>query len=499
VAERFPEHIALVADPGTRRSDDGRTLLGGSPLRLLRFTPAGAAAVERVLAGGEVPPTGPDAAVARRLLDAGMAHPRPLAVPDVSVSVVVPVRDDPAGVAALLDLLTPHPVLVGVSAAEAAETPTRTEVVVVDDGSVDPAALDAAVAGRAAVLRHERSLGPGATRDTGWGAASGDVVVFLDADVTPTDGWLDPLLAHLVDPRVGVVAPRVRSRPGPSLLERYERHRSPLDLGPAAARVAPRSRVSYVPTAALVCRRGVLEQVGGFDAAMRVGEDVDLVWRAVEAGWTVRYEPAAEVEHRPRSSWPALLRQRGAYGSAAAPLERRHPGDVAPVELNAWSLASWALAAVGGRRGAVAGTAVAVGSSLALAPKLRGRVDDPVATALRLGGLGTLHAGTWLARSVWRAWLPVALVASVPSRRVRHAVVAAAVVPALVDRRAGRREEPVAVDPLRWLVAHAADQGAYGAGVWRGAVAERSVRALLPRLSGIPGLAGRSGARTAGR
>jgi mycofactocin glycosyltransferase len=348
------------------------------------------------------------------------------------------------------------------------------------------------VGDRGRLLRHDRSQGPGAARNTGWRAATSDVIAFLDADVVPGEGWIGPLLAHFADPAVGFVAPRVRSRPGPSLLERYERHRSPLDLGPSEARVVPRGRVSYVPTAALLCRRTALEGLDGFEPAMRVGEDVDLVWRAVEDGWTVRYEPTVEVVHRPRRTWPDVARQRATYGSAAAPLEARHPGCVAPVELNAWSLGAWVAGALGGRRGALGGALAATGSSLALAPKLRGRVDRPVATALRLGGGGTLHAGTWLGRSVWRAWLPLALLGSVGSRRVRRATVAAAVVPALLDRRTAARDEPVAVDPVRWTLLHAADQAAYCAGVWTGAVRSRSWRALLPRLTGIPGVVGKS-------
>ncbi len=479
MVEAFPEHIALALDPGTRRSADGRSLLGGAPMRLLRFSEAGAAAVDRVLAGDPVPTSGAGAQVARRLLDAGIAHPRPTRTPDLRLSVVVPVRDHADELGALLDALS---------------VPPGTEVVVVDDGSADPAAPASAVDGRATLLRHETSLGPGAARDTGWRAATGDVIAFVDADVEPGPGWLEPLLAHLTDPAVGLVAPRVRSRPGASLLARYERHRSPLDLGDCEARVVPRGRVSYVPTAALVCRRRLLEDLDGFDPTLRVGEDVDLVWRAVEAGWTVRYEPASEVVHRPRADWLALVRQRASYGSAAAPLDQRHPGAVAPVELNAWSLVTWALVALGGRRGAAAGVGVGLGSSLALAPKLRGRLDDPVRTAMVLAGGGTLQAGTWLGRSVWRAWLPLALVASVPSRRARRATLAAAVLPALVDRR--RVAERVDVDPVRWTVLHALDQAAYCAGVWRGALACRSARALRPRLSGIPGVTERSGTGT---
>lgn len=476
MVEAFPEHIALVPDPGTRRSADGRSLLGGAPMRLLRFSEDGAGAVDRVLHGGSVPATGPDAVVARRLLDAGMAHPRPGRMPELSVSVVIPVRDHAAELAALLGALRP---------------PAGSEVVVVDDGSGDHAAVIDAVAGRATVLRHATSLGPGSARDTGWRAATGDVIVFVDADVEPLPGWLEPLLAHLADPTVGMVAPRVRSRPGPSLLERYERHRSPLDLGDREARVVPRGRVSYVPTAALVCRRRVLDDLDGFDAAMRSGEDVDLVWRAVAAGWAVRYEPAVQVVHRPRADWAALVRQRVSYGSAAAPLDQRHPGAVAPVELNAWSLVAWLLVALGGRRGAVAGLGIGAGSTLALAPKLRGRFDRPVQTAVQLAGGGTVQAGTWLARSLWRAWLPLALAGSLRSRRVRRVTALAAVVPALVDRR--RSAEEVPVDPLRWTVLHALDQAAYCAGVWRGAVRCRSARALLPRLTGIPGITERSG------
>jgi mycofactocin glycosyltransferase len=476
VAERFPEHIALALDAGTRRSADGRSLLGGAPVRMLRFNEAGAAALDAVLAGDPVPPTGPQAQVARRLLDAGMAHPRPRQAPGLAVSVVVPVREHVEELACLLDAL---------------ELPAPAELVVVDDGSADPGAVRGVVGHRGRVLRHERSLGPGAARDTGWRAATGDVIAFVDADVEPAPGWLDPLLAHLADPAVGIVAPRVRSRPGPSLLERYERHRSPLDLGDREALVVPRGRVSYVPTAALVCRRRTLESVDGFDPTMRVGEDVDLVWRAIEHGWAVRYEPTGEVVHRPRASWTALARQRASYGSAAAPLDRRHPGAVAPVELNAWSLGSWLLVALGGARGVVVGVAIGTGSTLALAPKLRGRLDRPVRTALELGGGGTLQAGTWLGRAIWRAWLPLALLASFRSSRMRRATLAAAVVPALLDRRDAGSD--VEIGPTRWTVLHAFDQAAYCVGVWRGAQQCRSLRVLLPRLSGVPGVTRRSG------
>ena len=134
------------------------------------------------------------------------------------------------------------------------------------------------------------------------------------------------MLGHFDDRAVAAVAPRVVSAPGDTILAAYEEAFSPLDLGGAPSLVAPGRRVSYVPTAALIVRVAAVDAVGGFDPALRYGEDVDLIWRLASAGHTVRYDPSVVVQHRPRSSWGAWFRPRRSYGSAAAPLARR-PGD----------------------------------------------------------------------------------------------------------------------------------------------------------------------------
>ena len=476
MTEGFWEHIALRPDAGTRRSDAGRTLLGGSPLRLLRLSDTGARAVDDLLGGGPVGPDPGRRRLARRLLDAGLAHPAPLAAPTSSLSLVVPVRDHAADLRALLDALE-----------SSGELPD--EVIVVDDGSQDAAAVAAAVAGRGRVVRHDRSGGPAAARNAGWAIATGELVACIDADVLPEPGWAATVLAHFVDPVVAAVAPRVRGRrASDSVLDRYEEHASPLDLGPAPARVAPRCRVAYVPTAAIVYRRSVLEAHGGFDEELQVGEDVDLVWRIVASGHTVRYEPDAVVTHRNRPTWRALAHQRMRYGSSAPALDRRHPGAVPPVELDAWSMAAWALPAVAGRQGVVLGAAAALSTTAALVPKLRGRFDRPTLESVRLAGLGNLWAGRWLAHATMRSWLPIAVVLSVRSRRARRATALAAVVPPLLRWREVRPE----IDPVRWVAASALDDAAYCAGIWWGCARQGSWRVLLPRVSRIPGLTRRA-------
>ncbi len=460
---------ALAVDPDVRLSRGGTTLLGGSPLRLVRLTEAGVRAYDE-LTSGEVPASGPAQKLARHLLDTGMAHPRPTAAPfdPGAVALVVPVRDDAAGLAALL----------------AAEwVASAGQVVVVDDGSEDREVARVAEAAGAELRSHVVSGGPAAARNTGWRATSLPVVAFVDADCLPEPGWLDRLLVHLADPDVVAVAPAVRSGSAAgSLLGRYERHRSPLWLGDLEARVAPQSRIPYVPGAALVVTRAALERIAGFDEALRVGEDVDLIWRLAQVG-SVRYEPQATAVHRPRTSYGAWLRQRFVYGSSAAALDRRHPGAVAPAVVNAWSAGSWALVAMGGRRLRLAGVGVAAASAAALMPRLRGRVDEPAVEAARLGGLGHLFAGRMLAAAVRRAWLPVAAAGALLSRRARRALAVALVVPALLD---WSRSRP-AIDPVRWTALSVADDAAYCAGVWAGCHRSGSWRALRPRFTGIVG------------
>src|SRR5580704_7943350 len=73
--ELAPAGLRLRADSGTRLVAGGTVLVGGSPVRVLRLTPAGARAVAGWFSG--VPVAGSAAAwtLARRLLDAGIAHP----------------------------------------------------------------------------------------------------------------------------------------------------------------------------------------------------------------------------------------------------------------------------------------------------------------------------------------------------------------------------------------------------------------------------------------
>ncbi len=432
--------------------DDGRVLVGGLAGRVLRLSAAGARLVQAWSGGRRVGDGAAERGLAERLVAGGFAHPRwergPYGPEDVTV--VVPVLDDVAGLRSLVAALD-----------------DRLAIVVVDDGSADATAVRDA-AGRARVVRNQRPAGPAAARNLGRASVETEVIAYVDADCRPEPDWLDELLPHFADPAVAAVAPRVRSLPGPSLLERYEVARSPLDLGAEPARVAPLTRVAYVPSTCLLVRSEVPE----FDEDLRYGEDVDLGWRLLGAGREVRYEPRAEAWHRPRPSWRAWWRQRRNYGTAAAPLAARHPAEAVPLTISLRAAGVWVLAAL---RRPVAAALLAVG----IAGSLHRRLEPhgvPLRRSAALAARGQLAAGGYFAMATTRTWWPLAVLAGAFVRRSRTALAAAALIPPVVDWARTRPD----VDPIRYTVIRLADEVAYGTGVWEGCRVEGSVRALLP-------------------
>ena len=218
-----------------------------------------------------------------------------------------------------------------------------------------------------------------------------------------------------------------------------------------------------------------LRAVGGFDEGLRVGEDVDLVWRLATAGHRCRYEPASTVHHRPRSSIRAALGQRVGYGRSAAPLAARHRGALAPVRMSGWSLGVWVLVAA---RRPVLAVLLAAGTTVALQRKLR---DVPPGVSARLVVRGHLAAGRQLADASRRVWWPLALCLALCSRRARLPLVAAYAGPAVLDAARRRSARPLIDAPLQWL-----DEAAYGVGVWDGVLTTRQVEPLVPEISGWP-------------
>jgi GT2 family glycosyltransferase len=180
------------------------------------------------------------------------------------------------------------------------------EVIVVVDGH-DPESVVVAQRRKAHVIAHAEPRGPNAARNTGWQAASGELVIFVDDDVEAPRTWLPSLLAAAAaTPERDVFAGPIRAAiegGGPRSCGRDSPPITTLDHGAADVDVP----VGW--SANLAIRRAALETIGGFDESIPVGAGDEEEWqeRYRSTGGRVRYVAAAGLEHR-RAGADATLR-----------------------------------------------------------------------------------------------------------------------------------------------------------------------------------------------
>jgi len=447
--------------PGTRVALDPEAvfldrnfLAGGAPWRLLRL-PGSSLEVARRWQGGDAVRPGEEQ-FARTLIRQGLLHPiyeHESTLDDVDV--VIPVRNNVNSLASLLVELE------------------GLHVTVVDDGSVKPVLVRECVAQFGAELvRLERNVGAGGARNAGAGATKRPFLCFIDDDVSLKDPRhvLSRLRAQFTDHELGACAPRVRGAEGTSARDRFEQRFGPLDMGARSGLVVPNGPVSYVPTACLMVRR---EAFGvGFDEELRLGEDVDFVWRLVDHDWLVRYLADVEVTHRARPNWRRWIQQRAQYGSSSSELAVRHGDRLAPLRADPWTLVAWT--SLLARNPTLAARITKV-SRDALQERFTDQAEDPRALANDVIARTMVRSGAPLSRALVRTYGPLLLLAALHPRLRRPVLGVFAVGTAWRWRHQHLhvRDIPLAI----------ADDAAYGVGVFLGAWRTRSLTALRPKIT----------------
>lgn len=166
-----------------------------------------------------------------------------------------------------------------------AQTHADLELIVVDDGSSDDIAVVVSGFGDARVrlVRHEQPRGPAAARNSGLAVARGIYVAFQDSDDSWVPHKLERQLQHLERTNASVALTI-------SGLTRYRLDNSqwtfPETDFPAAFYRSPKVAVRYHAdafalafTQTWLVKRAALVDVGGFNEALRVWEDWDLLLR----------------------------------------------------------------------------------------------------------------------------------------------------------------------------------------------------------------------------
>jgi len=188
------------------------------------------------------------------------------------------------------------------------------QVLVLENGSTDDTA---GVAERCGVEVHRLGpVGKAGALAHGLAAASGEVVVVLDADTVLDPRFLERALVHFVDPKVGAVAGNVRVGNTRGLLTRLQQLEYVVALNLDRRAQATTGTITVVPGAAGAFRRSAVAAAGGWPADTLV-EDADLTLALLRAGWQIRYaDDAVAYTEAPQSAADVLRqRRRWAYGT----------------------------------------------------------------------------------------------------------------------------------------------------------------------------------------
>ena len=210
------------------------------------------------------------------------------------VSFIVPTYNEAHRVANILDSMD-------------RQTHPNVELVFVDDGSTDGTLRRLVRVGSirpARTIRHPLPRGVAAARNSGARIATGDILVFMDADLTLPDDFTARILAHF---GAGADYVLVGSRVA-------DRARAPSRYLQSEHELAMAEPEPQRSSQAFSVRSQVIQAVGGFREDLPRGDDSEFGERVMAAGFRRVEDLTIEVLHdRPRS-WGGFLplqRRRG--------------------------------------------------------------------------------------------------------------------------------------------------------------------------------------------
>jgi Glycosyl transferase family 2 len=179
------------------------------------------------------------------------------------------------------------------------QTYTDYEIVVVNDGSPDTPALEAALAPFRGRIRYivQQNRGLSGARNTGIGAARGELVALLDSDDVWEPDYLACQVETLTRRGLDVVYPNAVNFGDPRRAGRRF-----MDVHPSSGPVTLESLVTQQCNVmvSVLARRDVLAAAGLFDESLRSSEDFDMWLRVVARGGRIGYDTRPLVRSRLR-------------------------------------------------------------------------------------------------------------------------------------------------------------------------------------------------------
>jgi GT2 family glycosyltransferase len=180
------------------------------------------------------------------------------------------------------------------------------EIILIDNNSTD---LSASIIRKYPVTcLFESRKGSSCARNAGIRIATGEIIVFTDADCVVDSDWIKNMLAGFKTLNTGCCGGKTVSYDPQNIIEQYfdwlfENQSKTKYMFMEEYFIGP-----IFATCNLACRREVFDAVGLFDEDLVAAEDTDLVWKINLKGYQLNYIPEALVRHKRRNKLCELPR-----------------------------------------------------------------------------------------------------------------------------------------------------------------------------------------------
>ena len=201
------------------------------------------------------------------------------------------------------------------------------ELIIIDDGSSDDTFSVCKRFQRETSLPvriiQQKPSGLSVARNLAAKNSNATIIAYIDDDAHPHPDWLHYLRSTFAR------SEKIAAAGGPNLPPTATGLQNALVtacMGNVSHVLFDDTTAEHLPGCNLALNRNLLVEIGGFDEQFHAaGDDVDICWRLLDAGYELGFHAAACVFHDRRTSAKGFIRQQRGYGYAEALLYRKHP------------------------------------------------------------------------------------------------------------------------------------------------------------------------------
>lgn len=229
-------------------------------------------------------------------------------------TIIVPVFNRPQEVDELLRSLTK-------------QTLQNFEILIVEDGSTEDcrAVLEGYKKQLPIEYFYKKNTGPGDSRNFGMARAKGEYLLFFDSDCLIPSNYFENLESHLTQYDLDAYGGADDSHPSFTVVQKAINYSMTSFLTTGGIRGKKNNLDRFQPRSFnMGIKRKVYETIGGF-SDIHPGEDPDLSYRIMDAGFKVGFVPTASVFHKRRIDFSKFLKQVYKFGVVRTILMKWHP------------------------------------------------------------------------------------------------------------------------------------------------------------------------------